>query len=322
MKEVKAMNGVLRPGDLVISMPSDEYGCLVGTVTEIKPLGSNDRETDNETDDVYVDFSSQNYSNKRQMEIERQFAELYGGHRPIEDLPLDMVIMAPNTLIKITGIEADELKSLLSSEEIVMAYCDYIRCHPSKSVTEMSALLQSERANRMAYPIGSQQAYLEKLSDKLAEVSNDSKAEHENIVQAVRNMDYGMDAGEFESRVKMMFPDGSPNAMSEWISYADELEAETGHPKVKSLLEYCVEFSLIIQNYGAEIALQLFNLAESSCPNVFELRGAAKLLKDGTEISKVHNIVLENDLCMTVSEDMEFGKAIIAFVEQESKPSP
>lgn len=126
MKEVTAINGVIKPGDMVISMPCDGYGCLVGTITDIKPFGSNDRDTDNETDDVYVDFSALNYSDERRQEIEKQFEELYGEHKSFDELPLDMVIMAPETLIKITGIKPDELNSLLNREAHTSAYCKHI----------------------------------------------------------------------------------------------------------------------------------------------------------------------------------------------------
>lgn len=126
MKEINAINGVIQVGDLVISMPSDEYGCLIGTVTQIKPLGSDDRDTENETDDIYVDFSGSDYSNNRKKKIEEQFSERYSEHRAFEDLPLDMVIMAPDTLIKITEIKPDVLASLYDSEEITIAYCDHI----------------------------------------------------------------------------------------------------------------------------------------------------------------------------------------------------
>jgi hypothetical protein len=131
MNEVKVINGMLRSGDLVLSIPGCDYGCLVGTVTDIKPLGSSDRETNNETDDIYIDFSGSDYSAKRQAEIEKHFSEIYDESRSFEELPLDMVIMPPDALINITGIEPDDLAGLLSSEEIAMVYSNHIisKCH-------------------------------------------------------------------------------------------------------------------------------------------------------------------------------------------------
>ena len=54
------LNGALKVGDTVLSTPISEYSCLVGVVTDIHPLGSkkHDEETENYTDDVWVDFSN------------------------------------------------------------------------------------------------------------------------------------------------------------------------------------------------------------------------------------------------------------------------
>jgi hypothetical protein len=126
MFEVEVMNGTIKTGDLVLSMPGNDYGGLVGTVTDIKLLGSIDRETANETDDIYVDFSGSNYSEKRRNEIEKAFMDMYDEHRPFDDLPLDKVIMPPDALINITSINADELCGLLNSEEIAIFYWNCI----------------------------------------------------------------------------------------------------------------------------------------------------------------------------------------------------
>lgn len=106
MIEVKVKNGIIKPGDSVLAMPGSVYSGLIGTVTDIKLLGSNDRETDNETDDIYIDFSGLDYSKKQQMEIEKAFSKMYGETKPFDELSLDMVIMPPDALIK---IEDDKL---------------------------------------------------------------------------------------------------------------------------------------------------------------------------------------------------------------------
>ena len=126
MVEIEVMNGTIKIGDLILSMPGNDYGGLVGTVTDIKLLGSIDRETDNETDDIYVNFGNSDYSEKRQNEIEKEFADMYDEHRPFDELPLDMVIMPPDALINITNITEDELCGLLNSEEIAIFYWNNI----------------------------------------------------------------------------------------------------------------------------------------------------------------------------------------------------
>jgi hypothetical protein len=95
---------------------------LVGRVIYIVPLGSPNRETDNETDDVHVNFIF-DYSHDRLLEIEALFADLYGEEKIYEDCPLDDVIMAPNYLLRITGIDEERLNELLESERNAARYC-------------------------------------------------------------------------------------------------------------------------------------------------------------------------------------------------------
>ena len=45
-----------------------------------------------------------------------------------------------------------------------------IHYHPYESIRTMAELLRHERSRRMSYPIGSQQAHLKTLSEKLAEI--------------------------------------------------------------------------------------------------------------------------------------------------------
>lgn len=146
---------------------------------------------------------------------------------------------------------------------------------------------------------------------------NKNEAEHAKIVSAVRALDYGMDAGEFAKRMKELFLNAHPDAISKWADSAEMFEYDTGHAQEKTLLEYYVEFSLIKQNYGYEPASCLFSSA-ISCPAVFELRAAAKLLHTGAGLFDVHKKTVAGDLKPnSIEEDMEFGKAVIAFVKRE-----
>ena len=47
MNTAQAINGEIRPYDWVIVAPFDEYGSLVGMVSEIIPLGSPEDDTSN-----------------------------------------------------------------------------------------------------------------------------------------------------------------------------------------------------------------------------------------------------------------------------------
>ena len=113
--KVQALNGELQVGDWVLSSPDDEYGCLVGQVIAIDKLGTPEHDTENDTDDVHVDFTYHEYSEERIVEIETDFSRLYGEPKEYDDLPLDDVIMAPEMLICLPGVEFDELSDILSS---------------------------------------------------------------------------------------------------------------------------------------------------------------------------------------------------------------
>jgi len=123
----ECVNGELRPGDLVLSTPDDEYACLVGRVTEIAILGTPEHETENETDDVYVDFTEFDYSDQRIAEIEKMISALYGEKKAFDDCPIDLVIMGPESLIRITGIDHEQLYELLDCEEKAAAFCKSVQ---------------------------------------------------------------------------------------------------------------------------------------------------------------------------------------------------
>ena len=105
----KTIYGEVQRGDWVISIPSDEYGCLIGTVTAIDKLGTPEHGTENTTDDIHVDFTAFDYPPERIAEIEEIFSDLYGEPKAFDELPLDDVIMAPDTLIRITHLGHDEI---------------------------------------------------------------------------------------------------------------------------------------------------------------------------------------------------------------------
>lgn len=80
-------------GDSVRCISSD-YAGLTGIITEIRVT---DKETENETPDIYCEFDIPDNPGVRE-ELERSFSEAYGEPKRLEDLPLDLVIMAPEML--------------------------------------------------------------------------------------------------------------------------------------------------------------------------------------------------------------------------------
>lgn len=122
------LNGELKPGDLVLSTPDEDYACLVGTVLSISKLGTPEHaaETENDTDGVHVNFMDSDYSEQRITEIEEMFSNLYGYPKPFAECPIDDTIMAPDTLIRITGIEKDTLRAILDSREAAETLCELV----------------------------------------------------------------------------------------------------------------------------------------------------------------------------------------------------
>ena len=121
----KAVNGELRVEDWVVSMPDDEYGCLIGMVTAIDKKGTPEHGTENVGDDIHVDFITDTpYPPDRIEEIEERFSEAYGELKTIDDIPLDNVIMAPDMLVRVTGIHLDDLSRLVNDYEAAEAFCN------------------------------------------------------------------------------------------------------------------------------------------------------------------------------------------------------
>lgn len=123
----EVVNGDLNIGDWVIVAPSDEYGYLLGIVTAIDKLGTPEHETENHGDDVHVDFYAFDYPAERIAEIEEDFSDLYGEPKTFDELPLDDVIMAPDSLIRITELGHDEITRLGGLLENCKAFCN---CFP------------------------------------------------------------------------------------------------------------------------------------------------------------------------------------------------
>ena len=111
------INGELRVGDWVFVLPNHVYGCLVGIVTAIDKRGTPEHDTGNATDDIHVDFTRVDYPSRRKQEISESFRGFYANSREFDELPLEDVILSPDSLIRITGISLDVLNRLLGYSE-------------------------------------------------------------------------------------------------------------------------------------------------------------------------------------------------------------
>lgn len=96
----------LKIGDHVLSDPYCDYPLLLGTITEINLLSSEAHDTENDTDDIVISFIDEGYSQARSDVLTEHFRELYDDpDKQLADIPLDMVIMAPDEL---TVVPQDE----------------------------------------------------------------------------------------------------------------------------------------------------------------------------------------------------------------------
>ena len=125
---VQAIFGKIQDGDMVIATANNDYKYLLGAVTAIDKLGTPEHGTDNETDDIHVDFTAFDYPPERITEIEEHFANLYGKAVDFDELPLDDVIMAPKMLISITNLDSSEINRMGNLRANCEAFCN---CFPS-----------------------------------------------------------------------------------------------------------------------------------------------------------------------------------------------
>ena len=83
-------------GGRIIANEASDYAGLFGNILEIRT--EDDRETDNDTPDIYCAFEAPMLSVDR-LALEQTFSQLYHEQKHIEDLCLDMVIMGPEMVI-------------------------------------------------------------------------------------------------------------------------------------------------------------------------------------------------------------------------------
>ena len=81
-------------GQRIIAIDSD-YAGLKGCITEIR-TGA-DKETENESNDIYCCFDIPEDKEKVKL-LEEYFSDLFHEKKTIDDISLDLVIMAPDEL--------------------------------------------------------------------------------------------------------------------------------------------------------------------------------------------------------------------------------
>mgnify|MGYP000615103017 CR=1 FL=1 len=113
-------------GSRVLANEASEYSGLFGRILEIRT--DDDRETENDTPDIYCEFDPPCLSAARRA-LEQTFSELYGAPKRVEDLGLELVIMAPEMLkneLESGCIEKWREKSQFAEEETAESYECYL----------------------------------------------------------------------------------------------------------------------------------------------------------------------------------------------------
>ena len=88
-------------GEPIYTADESDYRGLFGTIIEIRD--GDDKETDNDTPDIYcaLDEPVLPYDRK---ELEKRFSALYGEKKGIEDIILDFVILSPEMIVQVNSL--------------------------------------------------------------------------------------------------------------------------------------------------------------------------------------------------------------------------
>lgn len=94
-------------GEPVIGTEASEYDGLIGTILEIRD--GEDKETENETPDIYCSFEPPVHPYDIQR-LEQVFSELYQYPKKLDDIILDLVIMAPEMIEPLRYLQENRQK--------------------------------------------------------------------------------------------------------------------------------------------------------------------------------------------------------------------
>lgn len=101
-------------GEEVIGTDQSEYENLIGYITEIRD--GKDKETENDTPDIYCSFEPP-AAPYDIAELEETFSDLYEMRKKLEDICLDMVIMAPEMITPIRLLTPEDVTLYTVDEE-------------------------------------------------------------------------------------------------------------------------------------------------------------------------------------------------------------
>lgn len=114
----------LKIGGKVVANDKSAYMGLYGIVTEIHT--DDDRETENDTPDIYCEFFLPDSAVIR-AELERRFTDLHGQPKTMEDISPDCVIMAPEMLEPISLSSESGLATGTASSKIMDLFASVLQ---------------------------------------------------------------------------------------------------------------------------------------------------------------------------------------------------
>lgn len=118
-------------GAAVMATEASEYRGLYGTITEIRD--GSDRETENDTPDIYCCFEPPLLQEEIR-ELEQRFTDLYQSPKKLDEITLNMVIMAPE-MVRVISPDPSVCKTL----KVYLLTMQFTTSWDSGCITELYA---------------------------------------------------------------------------------------------------------------------------------------------------------------------------------------
>ena len=156
-------------GDTIIGTNASEYEGLIGTITEIRD--GTDKETENETPDIYCSFEVPIFPEDVK-HLEETFSDLYDEPKTIDDIVLDMVIMAPEMVISTDKRHQDtkKIKVYAVTEDWAnndnYGYDMTLFATEKEAMKEFKTIVATESLNGIISDIKCSSSYVEEIGVK------------------------------------------------------------------------------------------------------------------------------------------------------------
>ena len=115
---------------------------------------------------------------------------------------------------------------------------------------------------------------------------------------------------EFENRMHALVYGIDSEAMKKILTYAGELDRDCICSQSEFLKKAYVEYGLVKQHNGNEIAYRIFNLSKTFILNPHEIRGAANLLRVGRGPEEIQQMAIDGLCGRTEQENQEHEAAL------------